>query len=163
MNSKFNKKKKKNLKKQVQLRAMTEQDAEGVFNVEKQISVEPWSATLFRDCVSVGYSCWVYEDKNEIIGFGLLSCAAGEAHILNLGVVPVRQGEGLGKRMMRHLLKVTRDLDANILYLEVRESNEIAKRMYKNLSFMEVGIREAYYPTEDGGKEDAIVLALTMT
>ena len=149
------------MKPKVRLREMTAEDAAAVHAIEVQVSIEPWSERLFHDCVQVGYSCWVFEGHRSIIGFGLLSCAAGEAHVLNLGISPQHQGKGLGKRMMRHLIRKAKILGGDVLYLEVRDSNKVAKALYQKLSFIEVGVRQAYYPTKDG-REDAIVLALSL-
>ena len=141
------------------LRKMLESDTAAVAALEKQVSLDPWPEKLFSDCIRVGYSCWVLENNNEIVGFGLLSCAAGEAHILNLVIDSNWRRQGVGRRMMQHLVNITRELKADIVYLEVRESNLIARELYRKLSFTEIGIRKGYYPAKDG-REDAITLAL---
>ncbi|HBH66256.1 MAG TPA: ribosomal-protein-alanine N-acetyltransferase, partial [Erwinia persicina] len=48
------------------------------------------------------------------------------------------------------------------LWLEVRASNHAAIALYEQLDFNEVSIRRNYYPAADGGKEDAIMMALTI-
>lgn len=144
----------------ITLRKMLETDTLAVATLESQVSIEPWPEKLFGDCIRVGYSCWVFEENSAIIGFGLLSCAVEEAHILNLVIDSNWRQQGLGKDMMLHLLKTAKELGAKVAYLEVRESNTIARQLYRNLAFMEIGIRKGYYPTLDGGREDAITLAL---
>lgn len=144
----------------INLRKMLETDTPAVAILENQVSIEPWPEKLFNDCISIGYSCWVLEDNNVIIGFGLLSCAAGEAHILNLAIDEKWRRQGLGMRMMQHLLNTSRELGADIVYLEVRESNLIARELYRKLSFTEIGIRKGYYPAKGDSREDAITLAL---
>lgn len=141
------------------LRKMLETDVAAVAMIESQASFEPWSEKLFSDCIRVGYSCWVLENNKDIVGFGLLSCTAGEAHILNLVIDSKWRYQGLGRRMMKHLINVARELGADIAYLEVKESNAIARKLYKDLSFIEIGVRKGYYPVENG-REDAITLAL---
>jgi ribosomal-protein-alanine N-acetyltransferase len=138
---------------------MLETDAAAVAILENQVSLDPWPEKLFGDCIRVGYSCWVFEDNSEIAGFGLLSCAAGEAHILNLVIDNRWRRQGLGKRMMHHLINTARELGADIVYLEVRESNLIARDLYRTLAFTEIGVRKGYYPAKEG-REDAITLAL---
>ena len=150
--------------KTVNIRKMLEADVAAVVVIEKESSIEPWSEKLFCDCIMVGYNCWVLENNlgncPEIIGFGLLSCAVGEAHILNVVVGSKWRHQGLGKRMMKHLINIARELKADIVYLETRESNLIARELYKKLSFVEIGIRKGYYPTVGDGREDAVTLAL---
>ena len=87
--------------------------------------------------------------------------AANEAHILNLCIKPERQRQGLGIRMMHHLIEQAKKLKADSVYLEVRISNQGAYRLYKNLGFKVVGKRKDYYPAK-GGREDAWVLTLTL-
>ena len=142
-------------------RRMLETDLSSVVEIEAQASFDPWPEKLFHDCMRVGYSCWVVEKDSKVAGFGLLSCAVGEAHILNLVVGVEWRRQGLGMQMMKHLINVARELQAEIVYLEVRESNLVARELYKRLSFIEIGLRKSYYPAESG-REDAITLALSL-
>ena len=146
----------------VNLRKMLQQDVAAVAAIESQNSIEPWSEKLFSDCIKVGYSCWVVEDNNEIAGFGLLSCTITEAHILNLVIDSRWRRQGLARQMMLHLLASAKSLGAEFVYLEVRQSNTIAINLYKDLQFIEIGLRQGYYPAADGGREDAITLALSL-
>jgi len=146
----------------ITIRKMLETDVPAVAEIDRQTSIEPWTEKLFCDCIRVGYSCWVLANDNEIIGFGLLSCAAGEAHILHLIIENKWRRQGLGKSMMQHLIQMARLLSADIVYLEVRGSNAIARNLYKSLNFIEIGLRKDYYPDVDNCREDAITLALKL-
>ena len=44
------------------IREMTNDDLGSVIDVEVAAYEHPWTAGIFRDCLRVGYSCWVYED-----------------------------------------------------------------------------------------------------
>lgn len=146
----------------ITIRKMLETDVSAVAEIDRQTSIEPWPEKLFSDCLRVGYSCWVLVNEQEIIGFGLLSCTVGEAHILNLIIESKWRRQGLGKSMMQHLIQVAKMLSADIVYLEVRSSNTSARNLYKSLDFIEIGIRKDYYPDVDDGREDAITLALKL-
>ncbi len=141
------------------LRAMRQDDIEGVMAIESAVCEFPWTYSIFSDCIKVGYSCWVLEDEDEheIVGFGLLSMAANEAHILNVCIKPNRQRQGLGTRMMKHLVETARNLQAISVYLEVRVSNNGAYELYQKLGFTVIGHRKDYYPATNG-REDASVL-----
>ena len=143
------------------VRNMLETDVAAVVEIDRLVSFEPWSERLYYDCIRVGYSCWVLANDGEIIGFGLLSCAAGEAHILNLIIVSKWQNQGWGKSLMQHLINVAKGLGASMIHLEVRASNTIARNLYKNLAFTEIGVRKDYYPAANS-REDAITLALVL-
>ncbi len=141
----------------ITLRAMQQNDVAGVMKIEEVVMDFPWTYGIFSDCIKVGYSCWVLEDEEEIIGYGLLSMGADEAHILNVSIQPERQRQGLGRRMMQHLMEQAKLLNAASVYLEVRVSNHHAYDLYKKLGFTVIGHRQDYYPAI-GGREDALVL-----
>ena len=91
----------------------------------------------------------------------LLPTAVGEAHLLNICVEPGWQGHGLGRRLLRRMLRIARERDADTMFLEVRVSNKAAQGLYEAEGFAEVGRRRDYYPARYG-REDAIVYAKTM-
>lgn len=145
----------------MRLRKMEHDDIPAVLKIEAQNYSYPWSENIFRDCfTAIHYSCWVCEDNEEIIGYAIISMAAGEAHIMNISVDPKVQGLGVGRKMMTHLIELARK-KTETMFLEVRPSNKSAIALYKKLGFNEVGIRKDYYPAENG-REDAVMLALEL-
>ncbi len=97
----------------------------------------------------------------EPIGYGILSVAAGEAHVLNVCVAPEHQGRGLGRRLLGRLLDLARWHRVERVFLEVRPSNPVAIGLYERAGFNEIGRRPNYYPAK-GGREDAIVMAMEL-
>ena len=95
-----------------------------------------------------------------VVGYSLLSIAVGEAHILNISVDPAEQKQGIGRKMLEHLIEHARGR-AKTIFLEVRPSNTHAIALYEDVGFNEIGIRKGYYPAENG-REDAIMLALEL-
>jgi [ribosomal protein S18]-alanine N-acetyltransferase len=143
-------------------RPMTRTDIAAVAMVEAAAYEFPWSPQIFRDCLSAGHQCWVLQDPGgELVGYGVLSTGANEAHVLNLCVAPSQQRRGHGTRMLRHLLELARMNRAHRVFLEVRPSNGNAQRMYERAGFNEVGRRPNYYPARRG-REDAIVMAMEL-
>jgi len=122
----------------------------------------PWTEGIFRDCIRVGYCCWCYEVNGVIHGYGVMSVAAGESHILNLSVRPDSQRQGVGTKLMKHFLQLARRHNADTVMLEVRPSNTPAIRLYEKLGFNEIGVRRKYYPADGGQREDALLLALSL-
>lgn len=146
---------------QSRLRPLTPEDLEAIMEIERRAYRFPWTAGIFRDCLRVGYCCWCYERNDRIEGYGVMSVAAGESHILNLTVRPESQRQGIGARLMRHFLQLARRHNADIVMLEVRPSNTPAVRLYEKMGFNEVGVRRNYYPADEG-REDALLLALSL-
>lgn len=146
---------------QLDVRPMAEQDLDDVMAVELSVYQFPWTRRIFLDCLRVGYSCLVGEVNGTIAGYVIMSSAADEAHVLNLCVAPEFQGQGLGKRLLLEAMDTAQGSGVQTLFLEVRPSNQRAKKLYDQLGFNEIGIRKDYYPAEDG-REDAIILALNL-
>ncbi len=138
-------------------------DLSEVMAIEVRAYPFPWTEGIFRDCLRVGYACWVLEDEGseQIEGYGVLSLAPGECHLLNLTVRPEAQGQGIGRKLLRALMKKAAEHPVDSLFLEVRPSNEVAVRLYLSEGFNEVGVRKRYYPAERG-REDALVMAKSL-
>ena len=143
------------------LRPMREEDLDLVMAIEREAYPFPWTRGIFRDCLRAEYPAWIHEARGEAIGYAVISLAAGEAHILNLCTAPVAQGQGHGRRLLRHVLRMARGRGAQRVFLEVRPSNEHAIALYQSMGFIEVGRRKAYYQATDG-REDALVLKLSL-
>lgn len=141
------------------LRPMREDDLVAVHALEERAYEFPWTLGIFRDCLRSDYAAWVLEEEGAVIGYVLMSVAAGEAHILNVCVAPELQGRGLGRKLVRAILHVARGRAAERVFLEVRPSNTGAIALYHDEGFNEIGRRPRYYPAKDG-REDAIVMAM---
>jgi ribosomal-protein-alanine N-acetyltransferase len=145
----------------VRFRAMTPFDVPAVGAVERAAYPYPWSEGIFRDCLRVGYLCRVAEQAGDVVAYGVVAMGAGEAHILNVCVASGMRGRGIGRRMMQLLLERSAQAGMHDVFLEVRPSNPHAIALYQSLGFNEVGRRRGYYQA-DGGREDALVLKLSL-
>ena len=143
------------------LRPLEVRDLEAVMAIEQRAYSYPWTQGIFHDCLRVGYCCWCYEIEGQIHGYGVMSVAAGESHILNLTVSPESQRQGVGTKLMKHFLQLACRHNADTVMLEVRPSNTAAIRLYEKLGFCEIGVRRHYYPAETG-REDALLLARSL-
>ena len=143
------------------MRPFSLDDLNEVMAIEKRAYQFPWSAGIFSDCLRVGYCCWVYEEESQIIGYGVMSIAAEEAHILNLTVAPESQRRGIGEKLMKSFMQLARQHEVDMLLLEVRPSNKAAIGLYAKLGFNEISVRKDYYPVAEG-REDALILALSL-
>lgn len=137
--------------------AMTFGDLATVMMIERRAYEFPWTEGIFRDCIRAGYYCVLLTRGREVFGYGVMTVAAQEAHLLNLCVDPDCQGRGYGRKLLQHLLARARALGALRMLLEVRVSNLAAQGLYERSGFIEIGIRRGYYP-DHVGREDAIVL-----
>lgn len=144
---------------------MTPEDVLSVYALDQVTDPAPWSEKVLADCLKVGYDCWVMVDNLIVVGFGILSYAATEAHLLKIGIHPDHQGVGLGQKMLQHLIKMATNQGADEMFLEVRISNTRAITLYEKAHFVEVGVRKGYYPGDELQKrksEDALTMALPL-
>lgn len=143
------------------LRLMRDEDLDEVLAIENRAYPHPWTVGIFRDCLKAGYNAWVVDNDRVMVGYGVISVGGGETHILNLCVDPDRQGQGIGRRLLEHLLRVAAQAGARTAFLEVRPSNAPAVALYLAAGFNEIGYRKGYYPDGDRS-EDALLLALEL-
>ena len=139
------------------IRPMHDLDVPVVVAIERAAYQFPWSEGIFRDCLRVGYVCRVVEMGGELVGYGIMSVGAGEAHVLNVCIRDDHRGRGLARKILLYLLDRARIAGMCEAFLEVRPSNTAAARLYHSLGFEQVGIRRGYYQAT-GGREDAAVL-----
>lgn len=139
------------------IRDMSHDDLATVSDIERRSYEFPWNHGVFRDCLLAGYRCISLIRNDRVAGYGVLSIAAGEAHILNLCVDPECRSRGYGEQLLDELLYRARAASVRQISLEVRPSNDTALMLYRKKGFYQVTARPAYYQANEG-REDAAVL-----
>ena len=140
-----------------QFRRMEAADLDAVMAIENAIYAHPWTRGNFSDSLREGYHCWVVEVAAEVIAYGVMIVAVGEAHLLNLSVASHWQRLGRGRELLQFFVKLARDFGGTRMFLEVRPSNVAGRALYADAGFREIGIRRGYYPAAQG-REDAVVM-----
>jgi ribosomal-protein-alanine N-acetyltransferase len=97
-------------------------------------------------------------DSHEVLAFILVWKVADEVHVLNLATRPAARRRGLASALMNEVLHDATESDGRLILLEVRRSNEAARALYRQLGFVESGVRSRYY--DDG--EDAVEMQKTL-
>jgi len=128
-----------------------------VLEIEKLSFSDPWSREMFRSELEVGGGTYarMAERDGRLLGYSLAVLVVDEAHLGNLAVHPDARGAGVGQALLDDLLVVSEKRRATRLTLEVRESNERARKFYYRNGFIDVAIRKNYYRNP---VEDAIVM-----
>ena len=137
-------------------------DAGSLAAIDVNVNINPWNARQFAAACGGATAkeqfAKVVEEGDRIDGFVVFSQVLDEASIYSIGVHSAQQGKGLGHLLLQSaLLKMKHD-GATRCYLEVRQSNAVARRLYEGNGFKLDGIRKSYYPTE-GGREDALLMS----
>lgn len=142
-----------------EIRALTAADLPAVLAIETRAHAFPWTAGILADALASGYYMVVMTEGEAVLGYGVVQVILDEGHLLNITIDPVQQGRGLGRRLLAHLVDYARH-HTDTLFLEVRPSNAAAIALYQSEGFNEVGLRRNYYPARDGGREDALLMAM---
>ena len=111
-------------------RPMQKEDLSEIIEIERQSYPHPWTQIIFGDCLHAGYSGWVYGRSGMIEAYGIISVAADEAHLLNICVRKESRQQGIGRKMLRHLVAIARRHNTEVIFLEVRPSNASARALY---------------------------------
>lgn len=144
------------------IRSATPADIPAMLQIEQSANSHPWSEGTFNTCFGERYFNAVLLDDNDAIqGFYIGEKVAVEASLFNIGVAPKAQGQGYGQQLMQHFIAQAQDLEALDCWLEVRQSNANAIKLYEKCGFIQTGLRPSYYPAATG-REDAILMALPL-
>lgn len=140
----------------VRLRDMRLEDLATVTSIESVTFPTPWSGGIFLEEIMAPGRAWlVVEDGDEILGYGGVMLVEDEAHVMNLAVRTDSRGHGVGRTLLRGLLKRAANLGARRATLEVRESNLGAISLYESEGLHAVGVRPGYYADT---REDAVIM-----
>lgn len=146
---------------------MRVRDVGGVLEVEKLSFTTPWSRAAFmsellnnerayylvaKDTTRRGPLPW---SAGQVIGYIGVWIIFEEGHITNVAVHPDYRSQGIGRRLMETMIAVCVAKGVTRMTLEVRQSNIIAQRLYRDLGFVSAGVRPGYYQDNN---EDALIM-----
>jgi ribosomal-protein-alanine N-acetyltransferase len=144
---------------EIRLRDAVEEDLPLIHLIEETVYPVPWTLNFFRIIYHMNEGLFIVAVEDEhIIGYtvgeveimGRKDDPKKAGHVLNIAVRREYQGKGVGTILLDEVEKRFRVKDANIAYLEVRESNENAQRIYRHRGYQYVRTAENYYGDEDG-------------
>ncbi|MBI4715219.1 MAG: ribosomal protein S18-alanine N-acetyltransferase [Nitrospirae bacterium] len=134
-----------------------EKDLEEIVAIEHDSFSDPWTPGMFRGELTNPYSSlWVARDgEGGMGGFVCFWVVGDEIHFLDLAVAPPFRRKGLGEFLIRESLEWGGERGAGTAFLEVRESNQGARGLYRKMGFEEMMRRKGYYRNP---REDALVM-----
>ena len=142
------------------IEVVNESDFDRLFEIEQAAHLVPWSKGTLLNNQGDKYLNLKLTEQNQIVAFAICQTVLNEATLFNIAVDPNFQAKGYGKRLLSALIERLREQGILTLWLEVRESNLAAQKLYDALGFNEVTIRKNYYPTPSSARENAVVMAL---
>ncbi len=145
---------------EVRIRPLKLKDLDEVLLIEECSFRPPWSkATFLTELQKENRYYVVAEKEGKIIGYAGLYYLLREGHITTMAVAPEWRGKGIGKILLSHLINESKRRGLKELFLEVRESNWVAREMYQKFGFKMLARRKRYYVQPI---EDAIIMSLKL-
>jgi ribosomal-protein-alanine N-acetyltransferase len=143
----------------IHIRRMTVEDVPAVAQLDQLSFSLPWTERSFHFEVTSNPAsrCWVAERGGVIAGMIVAWLLVDEMHIATLATHPDFLRQGIAQALLAHVLKLGVAEGAVSSFLEVRESNSVARAMYRKFGYEETGKRPRYYKDND---EDAILMTL---
>lgn len=141
------------------IRLMQTADVEAVLQIEQRVQTHPWTRQQFAEAVTQ-YQSTVIEKQGRVVGFCILQPVLDEANLLLMAVDPSQQGQGLGYELLTQSLTWLKNNPIQV-FLEVRQSNIAAIKLYEKADFHQIDLRKNYYPQPDGTREHAIIMVKT--
>ena len=130
-----------------------------VAGLERENFSLPWSENVLTSELSNPLSLWLVAlDEDKVVGYVGAQIVPDEADMMNVAVHPDYRRRGVARMLVGSLVEALIKRGSHRLTLEVRASNEPAKRLYETLGFSQVGLRRNYYRAP---REDALILQLS--
>ncbi len=137
------------------VRPATPADIHPILALEREAATAAhWTQVEYERIFTAGQTprlALVVADGGEVLGFLVARTLGPDWELENVVTAPVARRRGLASQLILELLEVARQRGAESVHLEVRESNQQARALYRKLGFRESGRRRSYYsnPIED--------------
>jgi [ribosomal protein S18]-alanine N-acetyltransferase len=147
----------------IEIRRMLPTDLDPVAEIDSLSFSLPWPKSSFDYELKNPVShLWVAESLDppstgRIVGMICTWVIENEAHIATFAIHPDFRRQGLGARLLCHALIEAAQQGVELVYLEVRRSNQAAILLYQSFGFEMTGIRPRYY---SDNHEDALMMTL---
>lgn len=144
---------------------VTAADISALMAIEQQCHSHPWTEKTMRSCLAGRYFNLAAFETTQMLGFYIGERAGPDFTLMDICVAPAFQGRGIAKQLLNKFIDYAEHSQAENIFLEVRESNLAAIKLYQQAGFIEMSVRKNYYPSTDPAQqgEDAILMALPLS
>jgi ribosomal-protein-alanine N-acetyltransferase len=141
----------------LRIEPLTPRHLDRVLEIERRSFTDPWTRGMFRSELELSEHtyCRAAFREGALVGYLLAILIPHEAHLGNLAVHPDARHQGVAQALLDDLLESSLSAGVTRVTLEVRESNEIARKFYYKNEFIDIAMRKNYYRNPI---EDAIVM-----
>ena len=138
---------------ELQLRLCTKEDFSLIREIESRAFPDPWPLEAFTDFLFPWAFSLCFGDS--LVGYIFYQGVEDEMVIINFAIDPQYQGKGWGSILLNESMQYMVDEGARHFFLDVRDSNIKARKLYYKHGFQDLGVRRKYYSHPE---EDAIVM-----
>lgn len=136
---------------------LKEEDLEEITRIEKETFSIPWSYDSFKDTIDNENTLYLVARKDkEVAGYAGLWQSLDEGEITNVAVDAKFRRLGIANKLLNILEEKGHERGINAFFLEVRESNEAAIKLYEKQGFKHLGKRKNFY---EKPREDALIMS----
>jgi len=140
------------------IRQADRSDIPAVMEIEASLYSEPWDTQLFMDAISAkDKSVFAAVETGVLAGYVVFERVLDEGHVTNIAVSKPYQRWGIASSLISYVIELAKSEKLKEIFLEVRETNEAARKLYSKFGFSEIGRRKAYYHKTN---EDALLYKL---
>ncbi|MEI6215505.1 MAG: ribosomal protein S18-alanine N-acetyltransferase [Desulfuromonadales bacterium] len=137
------------------IRPMTSSDLDAVLAIEQASFPHSWKREHFEHEIDSPHSFpFVAADETGVLGYVCLMSLFEEAQILDIAVSHDQRGRGVARLLLDYAFGIASGEGAEVLALEVRETNMAAIKLYEGMGFSRCGSRPRYYD----GVDDAVLM-----
>jgi len=150
----------------INFNAVDESAIEQLMAIETACHSHPWTLKTMSSCMGGRYFNLAAFNKNTLVGFYIGEKAGPDFTLMDICVTPSQQGKGIARQLLSQFIEYGEQQNAENLFLEVRESNTRAIALYERAGFIEISVRENYYPSDNPAKngfEDAILMGMALS
>jgi [ribosomal protein S18]-alanine N-acetyltransferase len=151
-----------------QIKNLTLHELPEIMDIGRRAYNISWSDTLMGDTISASHTkTWgIFDDNNsQCLGFVILSMIIDESDLLMICIDPKYQRKGFGSQLLSFIIDNLKSSKVENIYIEVRNSNHRAIKMFEKHNFTRLGLRKDYYPGYSNigsGREDAVIMGLAV-
>jgi len=141
------------------IRKMETDDLDQIMEIENECFAVPWSKESF--IYEIDYNkvseYYIAILGTEIVGYIGIWYILDEGNITNVAVRKSYRNRGIADEIIREVLKEAKSKKIEKIFLEVRESNNAAIKLYEKHGFIKIDVRKGYYKDNN---EDAIIMLM---
>ena len=133
------------------------EDLKEITKIEESLMETPWGLEDFTYELNQNpfAHIFVLKEQQQILGYVDLWIMYEQAQIASIGVRQDKQSQGYGQQLLAYVMKIAEQSGAEVISLEVRQSNQRAIALYQKNGFQIQSIRKDYY---QDNHEDAYLM-----